>query len=49
MNKTHIGLIAVLLLLFIASSALFVVKETERAVKLEFGEVVEADIQPGLH
>ena len=31
-----------------ASSA-YVVKETERAVLLRFGEVVSADVQPGLH
>lgn len=49
MSKTNIGLIALLVLLFAASNVLFVVKETERAVKLEFGEVVEADIKPGLH
>src|SRR5690554_119440 len=49
MNKMNIGLIALLFVLFVASSSLFVVKETERAVKLEFGEVVEADIKPGLH
>jgi membrane protease subunit HflC len=41
-----IGLILVLLL---ASSTLYVVKETERAVMLRFGEVVKADIPPGLH
>jgi membrane protease subunit HflC len=35
--------------LFIASNSLFVVKETERAVLLRFGEVVEPNIQPGLH
>lgn len=31
------------------NGALYVVKETERAVKLRFGEIVEADVQPGLH
>lgn len=41
-----IGLIVVLLF---ASSTLYVVKETERAVMLRFGEVVKADIPPGLH
>ena len=33
----------------IASQGLYVVNETERAIKLQFGEIVEADIQPGLH
>ena len=34
---------------FLLSNTLFVVKETERAVLLRFGELVNADIQPGLH
>lgn len=34
---------------WLASSSLFVVDETERAVKLRFGEVVEENIEPGLH
>ena len=38
-----------LLLVFLASNALYVIKETERAVLLQFGEVVNPDIQPGLH
>lgn len=38
-----------LLGLVVASQALYVVKETERAVVLKFGEIVEADVQPGLH
>lgn len=33
----------------VASNSLYVIKETERAVLLKFGEVVEADIPPGLH
>ena len=35
--------------LIIAANTLFVVKETERAVLLEFGKVVRSDIAPGLH
>ena len=31
------------------NQSVYVVKETERAVKLEFGAVVEADVEPGLH
>lgn len=34
---------------WLASNSLYVVDETERAVKLRFGEVIEEDIQPGLH
>ena len=37
------------LVLFVASNSLYVIKETERAVLLQFGEVVNPDIQPGLH
>lgn len=49
MNKLHIVLAGLVFVVFALSSTLFVVKETERAVKLQFGEVVEADIRPGLH
>ena len=35
--------------LIIVSNTLFVIKETERAVMLQFGQVVNSDIQPGLH
>lgn len=34
---------------WLASNSLYVVDETQRAVKLRFGEVIEEDIQPGLH
>lgn len=37
------------LLAFVAFNALYVVKETERGVLLRFGEVVNPDLQPGLH
>ncbi|MBT6593905.1 MAG: protease modulator HflC [Porticoccaceae bacterium] len=37
------------LLIIVASSTLYVVSETERGVKLRFGRLIEADIQPGLH
>jgi membrane protease subunit HflC len=43
------SVIVVAVLLMVASSALYVVSETERGVKLRFGRLVEADIQPGLH
>lgn len=50
MNARFSGLIIVVaLLLIVASNSLYVVKETEKAVKLRFGELIEADIQPGLH
>ena len=37
------------LFVFIASNALYVIKETERGVLLRFGEVVNPDLQPGIH
>ena len=43
------SVIVVAILLMVASSTLYVVSETERGVKLRFGRLIEADIQPGLH
>jgi membrane protease subunit HflC len=48
MNRLIPVIIALFLLVIVADSSLFVVKETERAVKLRFGRLVESDIQPGL-
>jgi len=36
-------------LLLLGSSTLYVIQETETAVKLRFGRLIESDIQPGLH
>ena len=49
MNNLMKTAIVVLVLLIGASSSLYVVSEFERGVKLQFGKLVEADIQPGLH
>ncbi|MEQ8406660.1 MAG: protease modulator HflC [Gammaproteobacteria bacterium] len=46
-NFVAIGL--VLLVVLVTANSLFVVKETERAVMLQFGELVDADLAPGLH
>ncbi|MCI5106949.1 MAG: protease modulator HflC [Pseudomonadales bacterium] len=46
-NFFVVGVLALVVLL--AANSLFVVKETERAVMLQFGELVNADIEPGLH
>lgn len=35
--------------LFVLSNALYIIKETERGLLLQFGEVVNPDIKPGLH
>ena len=37
------------LALVVGGNSLFVIKQTERAVMLRFGEIVQDDIQPGLH
>lgn len=49
MNNLMKTVIALLILLIGANSTLYVVSEFERGVKLQFGKLVEADIQPGLH
>jgi len=43
------GLIAALVVVLIGSKSVYIVKETERAVLLKFGEIVNADVEPGLH
>jgi len=48
-TRTLVTLIGLFVALVLASATLFVVKETERAIMLQFGEVVQFDIQPGLH
>lgn len=48
-NKLLSALIGVGLVLMVASNTLFIVKQTERGVLLKFGEVVNDDLQPGLH
>ena len=47
--KSMAALMALFIALIVASSTLYVVKETERAVLLKFGEVVNPDVKPGLH
>lgn len=42
-------LLVAVLALFVLSNTIFVVKETERAVMLQFGEVVNPDLAPGIH
>ena len=46
-NFILVGLL--FLVLVVGGNSLFVIKQTERAVMLRFGEIVQADIQPGLH
>ena len=49
MNRLAPIAIILLVVLSIANSTLYVVKEIEGAVKLRFGKLVQTDIQPGLH
>jgi len=46
-NMIVIGVIVAVVL--VTANTLFVVKETERAVLLQFGELVQPDLEPGLH
>ena len=48
-NKPMILGIVLALLVLIGSKSVYIVKETERAVKLQFGEIVDNDVPPGLH
>ncbi len=48
-NKLFSLIIALLAVVFIGSNTLYIIKETERGVLLKFGEVVNNDIQSGLH
>ncbi|RDE19628.1 protease modulator HflC [Motiliproteus coralliicola] len=48
-GRTFAVMAALLLLVVVANNSLFIIKETERAVKLQFGEVVNPDLKPGLH
>ncbi|AQA16941.1 HflC protein [Halioglobus japonicus] len=48
-NRNMIFMILFALVIFVGSKSVYVIKETERGVLLKFGEVVNPDIQPGLH
>ena len=48
-SRLIIPLAGIVALVLLAMSTLFIVKETERAVLLQFGRVIDADIKPGLH
>ena len=50
MNNRNLLIVALLLVgLLVVTSSAFVVKETEKAVLLRFGEVVRSDYEPGLY
>ena len=48
-GKSAIAAAFLAVILLILSSSAYVIKETERAVKLKFGEVVDPDVPAGLH
>lgn len=48
-NKASIVLFIVALVAVAVSSSVYTVKQSERGVLLQFGEVVKDDLQPGLH
>lgn len=41
--------VVLFLIIVIGAESIFIVRETERAILLRFGEVVQADLSPGLH
>ena len=47
--KNSVFGIVLFVVVLIASNSVFVVAQTERAVMLQFGNIVRADIPPGLH
>lgn len=47
--KNFVAGAVLFLIVVVAANSIFVVKETERAVMLQFGNIVETDIPPGLH
>lgn len=49
MNRFMPIAIVLLLLVVVADNSMFVVKQTERAVTLRFGKVINPDVKPGLH
>lgn len=48
-TKGFASLIGAIVALLVAFNTVYVVTERERAIMLEFGRLVEADIKPGLH
>ena len=47
--KALVALVLILVIVALANQALYKVHETERAILLEFGNLIEGDVQPGLH
>lgn len=49
MSKSIVSLITLLVVILVLSGSIYVVDEREVGIKLQFGEIVETDIQPGIH
>ncbi|WP_300425993.1 protease modulator HflC [uncultured Thalassolituus sp.] len=47
-TKAFSSLIVIALVVLIGSQSFYIVKETERAIKLQFGELIDADVEPGI-
>jgi membrane protease subunit HflC len=48
-NRAFLGLIALAVVVIALAMSAFTVRETERAIKFRFGEIVRSDYDPGLH
>ena len=48
-NKSLIALVGGVILAVLAWNSFYIVAQTEKAVLLQFGRIVQADVQPGLH
>ncbi|MHC5349525.1 protease modulator HflC [Pseudomonas sp. A46] len=48
-NKSLFALIGGVVVALLLWSSLYIVSQTERAVLLQFGRIVESDVKPGLH
>lgn len=48
-NKGFVSIIVLIVGLLLAFNSIYVVTEYQRAIMLEFGRMVQADIKPGLH
>ena len=48
-NITKFSLVGILLIVIVISNSIFVISEVERGVTLRFGQMIEADVKPGIH
>lgn len=48
-NKSVVALVVGVVLAVVVWNSFYIVAQTEKAVLLQFGRIVEADVQPGLH